>query len=287
MEKTKRAISLTCPVCNKTKTTSIPEEIFSQKSFKSIKIQIPSGIVCPDHQFIVFLNNKGKVLGYERIDILVGNKTKEIIKGKSKDKEGDTLNLNILVDKFGLYGFLSIIHAQLFSYPVYIVRKNIKDKFLQQLNIFFDDIIKKELKASSEIEIIGKIDYDDVDLEKKDVLLINEYNNIMQTPWDEKLKLEEDLVEKALGMFNPETQTTIIKQNIEKFIKQVNLTINFIEDKEEVYDDDIIKKLKTEFKKVKIDKERVKMIKKYIIRNISRDLGKKIKNIADEFLSAL
>ena len=63
-----RNIQVSCPVCEVINNISIPEKFFTQKKFGKIKIQVPQGGVCPDHNFIVLINIKGIIRGYVQVD---------------------------------------------------------------------------------------------------------------------------------------------------------------------------------------------------------------------------
>ena len=63
-----KTLEITCPVCGQIKNINIPESVFSQKKFGIIKIQVPLNAVCSEHQFIVFVDPKGSVRGYEKIE---------------------------------------------------------------------------------------------------------------------------------------------------------------------------------------------------------------------------
>ncbi len=281
-----REVKLTCPICKKDNTISVPEKVFAQKQFGSIKIQVPPGAVCPDHQFIVFLDPKGLVRGYERIDILMGEKSAKAIES-AEQEVGKKLSLNYLVKRFGLYGVLSLLHAKLFGYPAYLIRENVSDDLPTEINNFFDDLIKNEYTEMQKIEFLSEIDYSEVDLEWDDVLLINSHNNILQTPWNEKLKLEEELIQKSLEIINPEEQKVIINQNIKNFIKEVSHTLRILENVKKIYDKDLISQLEKDLKLSKVSNFRINLIRQFIILNISKKLGNKIKNKVKDFLGSL
>ena len=65
MAETKQ-IEVKCPDCEAQRSINIPVAVFSQKKFGTIKVQVPPGAVCEEHQFIVFVDTKGVVRGYER-----------------------------------------------------------------------------------------------------------------------------------------------------------------------------------------------------------------------------
>ncbi len=284
MEITKRKIDLTCPVCQAKSTIEIPEKIFAQKQFGSIKIQVPPGAVCPDHQFIVFLDTKGLVRGYEKIDILMGAPTE---KGEREKIFKGKLNLNQLINIFGLYGVFSLVHSKFFGYHAYIIRENISEEFKNQINNFLNRITQNQYNTAKNIEFIAETDYNQITLKNTNALLIDAHNNIMQTPWEEKLSFEELLVKKALEIFNPEEQIVLIQQDINNFLKEVNYTVKILEDVKEIYDTDLIDSMQHDLKISKIGKTRLNLIRNFIMRNISEDLGNKIQNKVQEFLSSL
>ena len=45
-----RVLEVECPICSEVKNINIPESVFAQKKFGTIKIQIPINAVCPEHQ---------------------------------------------------------------------------------------------------------------------------------------------------------------------------------------------------------------------------------------------
>jgi hypothetical protein len=284
MEGAKRKIELICPVCQAKNIIEIPEKIFAQKQFGSIKIQVPPGAVCPDHQFIVFLDTKGLVRGYEKIDILMGA---PVEKAEKKEISEGKLTLNQLINIFGLYGVFSLIHSKLFGFHAYIIRENSSEEFEDQINNFLNRITENQYNNSKKIEFIDDTDYNQINLKNKNALLIDAHNNIMQTPWEEKLTFEESLVKSALEIINPEEQIVLIKRNVLNFIKEVNYTIKILEDVKEIYDTDLIDLIKRDLKVSKINKTRLNLIKSFIIRNISEELGDKIQNKVQEFLSSL
>lgn len=284
MERPKRKIELTCPVCQAKSTIEIPEQVFAQKQFGSIKIQVPPGAVCPEHQFIVFLDPKGLVRGYERIDILMGAPIQTEEEGKEFLGK---VNLNQLIHMFGLYGVFSLMHAKFFGYESYVIKENASEEFSSRINEFLRKVTQNQYSNEKVIHFIADTAYDRIKIDRKNSLLIDAHNNIMQTPWDEKLNFEESYVKKALEIINPEEQIILIQQDINNFIKEVNHTIRILEDVKEIYDTDLIDQLSKDLKISKISKYRINLIRNFISRNVSEKLAKKIQNKVQEFLSSL
>ena len=71
MEQAFKLLKIACPSCGSAKELKIPDSIFSEKKIGFIKIQVPQGAVCNDHNFMVLADPKGKVLGYETFDVAI------------------------------------------------------------------------------------------------------------------------------------------------------------------------------------------------------------------------
>ncbi len=71
MAESYKELEVSCPICEVVKNIQIPKSILIQKRFGIIKIQVPQGGVCKEHQFIVFVNTEGNIMGYETIDLLM------------------------------------------------------------------------------------------------------------------------------------------------------------------------------------------------------------------------
>jgi hypothetical protein len=277
-----KELELTCPICQKQKKIKVPAQVFEQKKFGSVKIQVPPGAVCPDHQFIVFLDSKGIVRGYEKIDILM-EKTKE----EEKEIPGQELRLRQIINYFGLYGTFSLLHAKLFNYPAYIMRKDGDVVTNETLNAFFENLIPKSYDSTNKIQIVEEFDIKNIKLKEKDALLIGPNNNILQTPWKENLDFEEEIIKKAIEILDQKEQIMLIKQDLNNFLKEVEHTEVLLKDFDEIYESDLIEKITKDLKIAKMSKSRFGLIKDFIRRNISADLVKKIKNKVQEFLNFL
>ena len=284
-----KKVELTCPACQTFKTIDIPDAIFDQKKFGTIKIQVPPGAVCPEHQFIAFVDTKGIVRGYERIDLLMGieeeDDFEEIHKEVKKERE---FSIKKLIKMYGLHGVFSLIHAKLFYYPAYIIKKADDIDISNKLNAFLDDILPENFKELTiPIKFIDDMNYDKIKLKEKNALLIDSQQYILQTPWDEKLKFEESLLTKALEIIDIKEQLVMIRQDIALFMNEAEHAKSLLEDVREIYKEDLILQLSVDLKSAKINKYRLNLIKDYISQRYSKKLSQKIKNKVQEFLNLL
>ncbi|MFX1259069.1 MAG: hypothetical protein ACFFAN_14515 [Promethearchaeota archaeon] len=275
METNKKLIELKCPICQTEKTIKIPEALFSQKKFGTVKIQIPIGAVCPDHQFIVFLDNNGKVKSYEKIDFHLTLSNEE----KSKDA-ADILTLKKLIQIFGLYGVFSLVHAKVFNYPVYIIKDKNFEFDENLLNLIGDKILPEMYQGTKTIYLLKESDYNndlnEIDIDKN-ALLIDTHQNIFQTPWDIKLKFEESIVTKALEILNEEEQLFVMKNYITQIIKEAESAKDILKDEDIISEKDLKKRIMRELNVPKVSNYRFKIIKEFIKCHYSPDLIFKIK----------
>ncbi|MFX1431596.1 MAG: hypothetical protein ACFFCY_15635 [Promethearchaeota archaeon] len=276
-----RQLIVKCPVCEKVKTINIPEAVFAQKKFGTIKIQIPTNAVCPEHQFIVFVDAKGNIRGYEKIDIIMGKVSPEL----ERETVG-RINLRNLIQLFGVYGIFSLIHAKIFNYPSFIIKDEKFDYSEDLLNSVGDNILPELYKGSKTIHIIEDPDVNKIKVKDKNALIMDVSQHIYQTPWNTKLKFEEQIVERALEIINEEEQLKLLQNDISNFVSEVHYTVSILQDVNEIYDDELIDKLSRAFNK-KIASYRLNLVKEFIRRNISKKIVEKIKNRVGEFLSVI
>ncbi len=282
MQTNYRQIKVSCPICGTEKDLNIPEEIFSQKKFGTIKIQVPLKAVCPEHQFIVFVDAKGAIRGYEKIDLQMAIPTEET----ELEKKG-ILTLRKLIQMYGLYGLFSLIHAKIFNYPVYIMINNESEDITDTLNKIGDSILPDQYKGASGVDFILEQNYDKVKLKEKNALVLDSHKHILNTPWDEKLNFEEDIIKKAVEIIDEEEQLILMQQGIAKFINEAEYTKNLLENIREIYEADLMEKISKEMMIPKITHYRLSLIKNFIKQRYSPKLASKIKNKVEEFLDLL
>ncbi len=275
-----REIEITCPVCKKVKSIRIPEQIITQKKFGVIRIQVPQGGVCPDHQFIVFVDTKGIIRGYEKIDLSL----KLAPEGRSLPGR---FTLSDFVAIFGLYGVFCLIHAKLFNYPAYIIKNKEIEDVAELVNRIGDAMLPKKFQDTSKVHFLDKTDYDKIIMNEKNAFLMDANQNILQVPWDEKLKFEEEMVQNALRIFDEEEQLKLIQQIILNFIKQAEFVKDMLEKTKQIYEDELAKKVSRELLDNKVTLYRIALIKDFIRQRFSSTLAAKIKNKVAEFLNLL
>ncbi|MFX1499309.1 MAG: hypothetical protein ACFFBH_17465 [Promethearchaeota archaeon] len=280
MEKTYREIQVTCPICSAVKNVEIPEKLFIQKRFNIIKIQIPRGGVCRKHNFIVFVDDKGIIRGYDQIDLLMKSTIQE-------EQVTKRFSLHHFIDMFGFYGMLCLVHAKIFNYPAYIIKDKNSEDFSNSINRIGENLLPETYRGDFNIHFLEETDYNKIKLREQNAFLMDSEHRILHIPWQEKLTFEEEIIKKAIDILDENEQITLIQQNISKLIREAEYVIRVLEKENEVFEEDLMEKMARELMISKPNRYRISLIKEFIKQRKSPKLAIKIKNKVEDFLSLL
>ena len=278
-----KQLELSCPSCGAVKTVNIPESLFYDKKFGHIKIQVPQGAVCEDHVFVVFIDVKGRIIGYEAIDLSISTTIKEP-KEEIKDESIKTMTLINLIKSLGFNCVAGLIHARLFNHPSYMIISNGAKVNLDEINNVLDGLIPemyknnrplKILEFDNEIYPMGYF-YSLVQNQRKYAFLMNPRRHIIQIPWELDLELEKSVINSALEKEDQNEQLKFLAYYIAKFIEDVEFTISILEGVKKISKKELIKQLKVKLLTSTITKNRVNEIKDFINRRISATIAVKI-----------
>jgi hypothetical protein len=247
MLETFKILKISCPTCGEMKNINVPESIFSQKKFGTIKIQVPTNAVCSEHQFIVFVDTKGTIRGYEKIDIQMASLARDVEKETERK-----LNLRNLIQVFGIYGIFNLLHAKIFNYPIYILKDDSFEFDEETLNSIGDIILPENFGGSKTVHFLESSDIKQIKIKDKEALIMDIHQHIFQTPWDTKLKFEEGIVKRALDIIDEQEQLNLLQQDIARLINEVKFVITILNDVNGLFEDDLIEQLSKEFKMKKI-----------------------------------
>ncbi|MHA1775828.1 MAG: hypothetical protein ACTSWC_03580 [Promethearchaeota archaeon] len=234
-------VMVECPNCKKTKLITVPKYLFSNKKMGTLKVQVHSGICC-EHEFIAFVSNNGKVRGYESIDMAL-----DLSKVEKAAVEGKIF-LRDLIATYGDYAISSCLHAILCNFPIIFLRSSLEKSktalISHLLNEFLPDVYKQTLV---QVSTIIESEYQESHI--GDCLVISPGGVVAHSPWqDIPLKLEKELLTDALGILDDESQTVVMQQELGKIFEHAEFIIKKIE-KKEIYEEDLMKDFKKEFKK--------------------------------------
>ena len=276
-----KRFDVTCPKCGSGKEISVPDSLFLKKKFGTVKIKVPQGAVCKDHNFIVFISTKSQIIGYDIIDASVSLDQREKL-----PRDLINLTLDEVIDVFGFDCVAGFIHAKLFDHPSFVIRNEEFALDIEQLNELFDRLIPPKFRNSNAIKD-EKFDsyvfpnpnyyYTTIKREHTDAFLINNRKLVIQVPWRVKIDFEKSILSNALGKKDKSEQLQYLAQYINQFISDVEFTKSLLENVKNISEKDLIKKLKEKLIVSTINKNRIVLIKEFIIRRISKEVGSKIK----------
>ncbi|WP_457556538.1 hypothetical protein [Candidatus Harpocratesius sp.] len=227
--------------CNKTKYITVPKYLFGNKKMGTLKVQVHAGICC-EHEFIAFVSNDGKIRGYESIDMAI-----DLSKIKKAAIEGK-IYIRDLISTYGDYALSSCLHAILCNFPIIFLRnesEKSKTAMISHLfNQFLPEIYQKNLV---QVSTIKEEDY--LKTQISEALVISPTGVLANSPWEHiSLNIEKELINNALSILDDSSQEVIIQQGIEKIFTHAEFIAKKIE-KKDIYEEDLMKKFKKEFKK--------------------------------------
>jgi len=263
-----KEILVQCPVCKNEKKIKVPDYIFKNKKVGNIKIQIYKGICC-EHQFILFLNKKGEIKGYEKIDMKID--LSEVEESKSKEK----IHLRDMLKTYGDYAVSTIIHSLLLDIPIIILRTKYEGSHASDFTSLFNKILPKSPDQKMLlVSNILELDYQKAKIE--DALVINPTGIVINTPWKNmQLDFEINVINEALKIIDDSSQTYIIQNSIGHLFKEAEFIKTIIE-KQDIIDDDLKKKIEMTFSD-KIDNKKLELLKQILEYRYKSNV-KRIKN---------
>jgi len=275
-----KPLRVECPNCGNIKLLKIPLSIYSDKKFGLVKIKVPQGAVCQNHQFIVLTDTKQNVIGYETIDISISRLSEE-----PKEAISNGITLKYLVDIFGFNCVAGFLHAKLFNYPSYIITSKDLNVNLSILDKIFDKLIPEQYRSTLPIKFL-KYDkeiypnpgyyYFLIKNKMKDDFMINLKKHIVNMPWDTDIDYESLVINKSLEI-DEHDGYKIVESYFNQFAKDVELTKETLENYKNISEKILIKELNQKSSLSTINKGRIKLIREFFARRNCTDLANRIK----------
>ncbi|MFX1494056.1 MAG: hypothetical protein ACFFBZ_07220 [Promethearchaeota archaeon] len=284
MEQEFRLLKVACPSCGRVKELKIPDSIFSEKKMGFIKIQVPQGAICTDHNFMILADSKGKVLGYETFDVAISKAKEQLEEVKEEQSLGPTLQ--DLIDIYGFNCIAGLIHAKLFGYSSFMVSSYELNVEISELKEIIESVIPKPYRNSSTID---KIEYDGetfpspgyyysiLTSRRNNIFLINPYKHVIQSPWEIDIEFEQMIINHALKRNENGVQFKVLREFLQRLLKDIDEAVFILENCKKISEKDLIKELNARLTLSSINKSRMRLIKEFINRRISPDLAAKIK----------
>lgn len=279
-------IKFACPRCGLEKDVPVPLSLFSAKKFGHVKIQVPKGAVCPDHEFIAFLDLEERIIGYETVDLSISSLAKFETQEDGSFKDGKNITIREFIEVLGFRCFAGLLHAKLFNYPLFILMKEEEHTInLDGLNNLLDDAMPEIYKNTRHLEVlvypgdiypVATFFYALVKHRRRNALLINNRKHIVQKPWTTDLQLERAIVNSAVSKEDQNEQIKFLSFYFSKFLEDVDKTIIILNTVKKISKKDLLKKLKKIAITSTITKTYLNILKEFIHKRIDPEIAKKI-----------
>jgi hypothetical protein len=287
-----KRVELACPKCGSEKIVKLPLDLFNGGGFGIIKIQVPVGGVCEDHNFMVLLNKEGAILGYETFDMMASKPSesgadKETPKESTvpEEKAVSQSHLQQYVNKYGFNCIVGYIHSKLFDYPAYLICRDDELIQIDEMESLFNAIVPQEYKNSHSLEIIT---YDPEIYPKpgyffaltkhkfSNAFIINPKRHVINVPWKINIDYEKVMLRNALEWKDPQSHFNKLSDFIERFVSEVNTIVSFLNTVKKIKEKDLITTLNKENMLSTFNKARVRLIREFISKRMTPEIAVKI-----------
>ena len=255
-----KEVDVKCPFCETENKINIPDEILLQKKFGIFKIEVPVGAACNNHRFIVFVDTNGNVRGYERIDVLMEHAP---VQERNSNKDIGNITLDSIIKLVGFDCTTLLMHAKIHNYPMILVHDKDSEDMTRVLNLVGNNILPREYRESG--TTIIPIKKNEFNIQNhKNAFIMDENQNIIQIPWTLKVKFEEEIIKKALEIFNPTEQVKLLQRDIKSFIRKAESVKAILDENPDISNKELIKLVSRDFRIPKLSKNEIVSINEFI-----------------------
>ena len=252
-------VQLKCPTCQANYLLDLSSLTFDSKRFTR-KIHIRKDTSC-EHEYIAFLSKKGVLLGYETVDY--------VFQKEKKKNESQSL-LKGFIDQYG-EGFVSLmVRGMLLNHTIYFQNSKKIDNVL--LNSGLNQLLPEEFRKNEWVRVVSQEEIDR--FVGKDYILLDPYKKKIINPKKKKnTDIEREIIEKTLGILNPDDQVVISQAEIGRLCNKALYLIDKVITWEKVDDSMCQNVLEKDFDQ-KLKKHEYKLIKEIIEQRFNQDLSK-------------
>jgi hypothetical protein len=184
----------------------------------------------------------GTPRGYERIDY----QFQFTARTAEEHAATSTLHLEDLLEMFGEFATLNLLHAALLNYRIIIIT-NLTDNptFSSQLTDLFLKTFPKDFLRGNFAETISRARFLKLRIKEAEDLILDTNGRIIRSPWNEKKEfdLEKNMFKRSFEILDPDSQTLIFQQQIDNLIKLVQQMLKILADNSIVYENELITQL--------------------------------------------
>ncbi|TFG21204.1 MAG: hypothetical protein EU530_01040 [Promethearchaeota archaeon] len=268
---TEVSLHVKCPICGLEKDINVPAYVFESKQFGALKIQIPKGSVCAEHQFLIYVDTKGNIRSYETSDFHLPTAIKH-------EEKKALLKITDFVGMVGEFATLNVIHALLLDLPIYLVQTKFDPEMLEQMEKTINNTLTALLpgffKNHNDLRIIDRKElygFRQTDL----ILAIDQFGYILICPWEiNKFEIEQEILEKVLKLDDFKQQKIIFQQLLTTFFRKLNYVGDLLLKQEVISIDDLKSEFKKTFMQKRVSNYEIELIKAVLTHRFKKDTSK-------------
>lgn len=260
-------LKVKCPICGIEKEIDVPAHVLAKKQFGTLKIQIPKGSVCVDHQFLIYVDKKGNIRSYETSDFQLPSDIK-------LEEKHTFLSLAEFVKMIGKFATLNVLHALFLDTPTYMV-KTVADPDLEKVfNGTLYSMLPNFFKNKNEMRVISRSEFLKLKVDDH-ILVIDEKGFILICPWQiTEFPIENDILKKILSLNEYQQQVILFQQLLTIFFRKLNLIGEMIIEQDRLSTRKIKDEFKKQFMQKKVSEYELELIVDVLKHRFNKDTSK-------------
>lgn len=277
-----KELRVLCPLCKKEAKIEVPIFLVNEAQDGVLKVSIPRGACCDEHSFMVYIDKKFRVRGYQNADIEFRNgptisKTKKAIDAK-KERELKDFRIQDITSILGMDISSLILRTILVEKPVLFLETFDLYNRVDKTVAFLSDMESDDLQITSQ-----KLQPEDLkNLKRKKInafIAAPLYKAIIRSPfWEEtNTRFESNLLNETMEIPDRDGQIIFLRKELIKITRVIEEFVKMLKDVDKMYEEDIPGITQKKFN-YKLDGKNIDVIREVIAFKHDANLASKIIN---------
>ncbi|MBD3188218.1 hypothetical protein GF325_15390 [Candidatus Bathyarchaeota archaeon] len=278
-----KELRVLCPLCKKEAKIEVPIFLVNEAQDGVLKVSIPRGACCDEHSFMVYIDKKFRVRGYQNADIEFRNGPTISITKKAIDakKEGGLKDFRIqdITSLLGMDISSLILRTILVEKPVFLLENFDLYNRVDKTVAFLSDMESDDLQITSQ-----KFQQDDLKNLKRNkkinaFMVAPLYKAITRSPFREETntRFESNLLNETMEIPDRDGQIIFLRKELIKITRVIEEFVKMLKDVDKMYEEDIPGITQKKFN-YKLDSKNIDVIREVIAFKHDATLASKIIN---------
>ncbi|MFX0103057.1 MAG: hypothetical protein ACFFCS_26055 [Candidatus Hodarchaeota archaeon] len=231
-------VEIRCPGCDKRSIIEIPKFLVKESQEGVLKVQIPQGVCCEKHSFLVYIDKKFKVRGYQSVDIEF-ILDQQVVKDEYQT-EKDAFCLNDLIEIIGADIMGLVLRTILVKKPILFLDEFDLNNRLGQVLAFMKDMESEDLVLTA--RKIKRDELKEKNIRKANPLVVVPfYKAIMWSPFIDNVNtsFEKRLLEETLAIPDRNGEIIFLRRELVKISEIIEKFTKYLNNIDQIYDEDI------------------------------------------------